>query len=207
MKSLGFGKTKVTVLAAVLLLLIGDAALGDTSGDLGSETFSDVAPGHWADEAIGWALENGITQGVSEDLFDPDGILTKAQIFTLLHRTVNVLHTGTAGGNAAEGIIAFTSTRDGDPEILTMNADGTNLRQLTKNTHNDTSPSWSPDGTQIVFQSDRDGDLEIFTMDADGANVRQLTKNTHRDTSPSWSPDGRHIALSATGKTSPTSSL
>ena len=102
---------------------------------------------------------------------------------------------GPAIGSTAEGTIAFTSTRDGDPEVYLMNADGTNLRQLTKNTHSDRSPSWSPDGTQITFQSDRDGDSEIFTMNADGTNVRQLTKNTHSDTSPSWSPDGRHIAF------------
>ena len=38
--------------------------------------------------------------------------------------------------------IAFDSTRDGDYEIYVINADGTNLRQLTNNTHDDIQPDW-----------------------------------------------------------------
>ena len=37
----------------------------------------------------------------------------------------------------AEGIIAFHSDRDGDYEIFTTSANGTNVRQLTHNTHFD----------------------------------------------------------------------
>ena len=45
--------------------------------------------------------------------------------------------------------IAFESTMDGDREIYVMNADGTNVRQLTHNTLWDEGPAWSPDGTQV----------------------------------------------------------
>lgn len=38
--------------------------------------------------------------------------------------------------------IAFDSTRDGDYEIYVINADGTGLRQLTDNTHDDFHPDW-----------------------------------------------------------------
>ena len=38
--------------------------------------------------------------------------------------------------------IAFDSTRDGDYEIYVINADGTDLRQLTDNTHDDFHPDW-----------------------------------------------------------------
>ena len=40
--------------------------------------------------------------------------------------------------------IAFTSDRDGDWEIYTMRADGTDVRQLTVNAAWDWDPSWSP---------------------------------------------------------------
>ncbi len=40
--------------------------------------------------------------------------------------------------------IAFVSDRDGDYEIFVMNANGTNVRQVTFNDVNDTDPAWIP---------------------------------------------------------------
>lgn len=67
-----------------------------------------------------------------------------------------------------------------------VDADGSDVRQLTDNVFFDAIPGWSPDGARIVFQSDRDGDSEIFVMDADGSDVRQLTRNNYEDSSPEW---------------------
>ena len=52
-----------------------------------------------------------------------------------------------------------------------MNADGSNQIRLTNNSFDDASPSWSPDGGQLVFSSQRDGDYasQIYTMNADGS--------------------------------------
>ena len=68
----------------VVAFLLG--GLLGASGHLGSDRFTDVPKGHWADEAIGWAVRNEITAGVSETLFDPDGTVTRAQIVTFLKR-------------------------------------------------------------------------------------------------------------------------
>ena len=104
----------------------------------------------------------------------------------------------------AQAQIAFSSNRDGNLEIYVMDADGGNLRRLTKNSDADTFPSWSPDGKRIVFLSDRDGHVdlqhgapipEIYVMDADGGNQQNLTNNPNADRSPSWSPDGKRIAF------------
>lgn len=60
------------------------------------------------------------------------------------------------------------------------------------------SPSWSPDGSQIVFSSSHESDNpELWVMDANGQNLRRLTENGFADREPSWSPDGTRIVYSA----------
>ena len=57
----------------------------------GSNFFDDVPPEHWAHETIGWAATYGITSGVSQSRFAPDGTVTRAQIVTFLHRMMNLV--------------------------------------------------------------------------------------------------------------------
>ena len=164
---------------------------------LGSDMFDDVPVGHWADEEIGWAVANGIVSGVSGRTFDLEGTVSRAEMVTFLHRTVNVIQ-----GNPVMPPTGVYDTIvfhrwDGDFEVFVVDADGTNLRQLTNDTHLAINPSWSPDSTQIAFESDRDGDLEIYAMNVDGTNLRQLTNNAFHDWAPSWSPDGSQIAFTS----------
>ncbi len=93
--------------------------------------------------------------------------------------------------------IAFTSDRDGNTEIYSMNPDGSGLERLTNNLANDLDSDWSPDGTRIAFYSERDGNEEIYVMDADGTNQTRLTNSPERDALPSWSPDGEKIAFTS----------
>jgi Tol biopolymer transport system component len=93
--------------------------------------------------------------------------------------------------------IAFSSDRDGNFEIYTMDADGGGLTRLTENTAEDFSPTWSPDGTRLAFVSNRDGNTEIYVMNSDGTAQTRLTNNTADDLSPVWSPDGTKIAFTS----------
>ena len=93
------------------------------------------------------------------------------------------------------GKIAFLSTRDGNDEIYTMNADGTGQIRLTNNAASDGDPNWSADGTKIVFASARDGNFEIYTMNADGTGQTNISNSPFSDQFPSWSPDGTKIAF------------
>ncbi len=196
MRKVGLAQSKTLLSAALVMvttLLPTGAAVGQESG---SDTFIDVPAGHWADQAIGWAVANDITRGTAADRFDPDGTVTRAQIVTFLYRTFHFIQGNPVTAGAAEGTIAFSSNRDGDHEVYLMNSDGSNVRQLTHNTrHYDWLPAWSPDATRIAFTSNRDGDFEIFVMNPDGTNQHQLTHNISFDTTPNWSPDGARIAF------------
>ncbi|MBV9959323.1 MAG: PD40 domain-containing protein [Acidobacteria bacterium] len=89
--------------------------------------------------------------------------------------------------------IVFSTNRDGNFEIYSTNASGSQPVRLMNNPAADTSPSYSPDGLSIVFVSDRDGNKEIYKMNADGSNQVRLTTETTNDSAPAYSPDGQKI--------------
>lgn len=79
-------------------------------------------------------------------------------------------------------------------DIVVVNRDGTNWRDLTNDKFFDRYPRWSPDGKKIAFTSDRTGNYEIWTIDVDGNNLRQVTFKSKAETSfPIWAPDGHRL--------------
>lgn len=56
-----------------------------------------------------------------------------------------------------------------------MRADG--KYNVTRSPVDEASPSWSPDGKQLLFHaSSEEGQEEIYVMDADGSNVLRMTQ-------------------------------
>ena len=103
------------------------------------------------------------------------------------------------GGNNRR--ILFASSRDeiGNPEIYSMNPDGSGLDRLTISAGFDVQPAWSPDGKRVAFVSNRhDPNGEIYVMNADGTAVQRLTFDDHLDEAPTWSKDGKRIGFVST---------
>lgn len=92
--------------------------------------------------------------------------------------------------------ILFTSARDGNYEVYSMNPDGSEQINLTQHRAQDLDAVWSPTGERILFISDRGGRRDLYLMDPDGSNIRRVfkfkTKEIRRN--PTWSPDGKQIA-------------
>jgi WD40 repeat protein len=101
----------------------------------------------------------------------------------------------------SDRLLAFASEQNGNVDIYTMRADGSEMRNITNNPAIDVYPFWSPDGKRIAFMSDRDGSRQIYLMDADGSNVIQLTNGEGSygfdvNGYTPWSPDGRKLIFS-----------
>ena len=91
--------------------------------------------------------------------------------------------------------LAFVSTRDGQPEIYVMDADGTSPSRLTNAPGADGAPSFTADGRAVVFHSPRTGHRQIFVQPITGSDAIQLTQEPSENSQPSASPDGETIAF------------
>jgi Tol biopolymer transport system component len=118
---------------------------------------------------------------------------------------------------APDGLITFTSVRDGDMEIYSMKSDGSDVRRLTNRVGPDGGPFFSFDGQRIAFRGReltagrelddyrallkealwRPTELELFVMDRDGRNLRQVTKLGGANFAPSWHPDGTRLIFAS----------
>ena len=63
-----------------------EAIFMKANGNPQTGVFVDVATGSYYEDAVDWAVENGITKGTDDTHFSPDGICTRAQAVTFLWR-------------------------------------------------------------------------------------------------------------------------
>ncbi|NOY28074.1 MAG: hypothetical protein GXP62_19590 [Oligoflexia bacterium] len=89
--------------------------------------------------------------------------------------------------NADGTMIIFSSTSTGTAEIYSMNADGTDITQLTNDDGGATNPDWSPDGSMIIYTSwgGKNGG-ELYTAHADGSGAVDITNAPGDDDVPDW---------------------
>ncbi len=94
-------------------------------------------------------------------------------------------------GGSFDGIVAFVAG-DQVPYVLTANADGTELKELTQGSE----PAWSSDGQRIAFRRGIQGEPGfIYVIGADGSDERRLVEGDE----PAWSPDDEQIAYRGDG--------
>jgi TolB protein len=94
--------------------------------------------------------------------------------------------------------IAFITVVDGKEQLALADANGENVRTITKfNGKYTRTPAWSPDGRSLVVVSNQTGTDEIYLVTADGSNMKQLTSDKVNNRDPGWSPDGKLIVFAS----------
>jgi TolB protein len=86
-------------------------------------------------------------------------------------------------------------------EIMVMNSDGSNKRQVTHLGVASFAPYFFPDGKRIIFSSNypdiHSRDFNLFAVNTDGTGLEQITFNPTFDGFPMFSPDGRKLAFAS----------
>ena len=119
-------------------------------------------------------------------------------------------HRGLKIAAMAQGAETDLDSDDYGFDIVVMDSDGSNHRNITSRSGTDFNPRWSPDGTKIAFVSTRwqgvSTEYRIYVMEVDeswvsGRNydleATRVSPTEFRDTAPVWSPDGSKIGFTS----------
>jgi TolB protein len=113
--------------------------------------------------------------------------------------------------------IVFTSMRNGDLDLYTVDINGDNVKQVTHELGYDGGAFFSPDSKMICYRAGhpqteeekkiyrellaknlvKPSKMELFVMNADGSNKRQVTKNGAANFCPYFTPDGKKLIFSS----------
>lgn len=88
-------------------------------------------------------------------------------------------------------------------EVWTMNADGSNKRQVTKLNAASFAPYFTPDGKRIIFCTNyfatdpRKRNFDLAVINVDGTGLERVTYNESFDGFPMFSPDGKKLVFAS----------
>lgn len=113
----------------------------------------------------------------------------------LLNLTRNAANDWSPAWSPDGTTIAFVTSRDGNAELYLMQnclivtgSCDRNLRRLTNNPGNDSSPSWSPDSRMLVYETLQGENSDLFLIDIETLQSRPLYATDANERSPAWRP-------------------
>ncbi len=113
--------------------------------------------------------------------------------------------------------IVFTSTRNGDIDLYTMNIDGSEVQQITDELGYDGGAFFSPDGSKLIFRASRFNteaaageyrellaqglvaptEMELYICNVDGSDLRALAPLGKANWAPFFHPSGDRVLFSS----------
>jgi TolB protein len=86
--------------------------------------------------------------------------------------------------------IAFASHRAGKPDVYLVDADGSDLVRLTRDSGDHETPAWHPGGKRLAYVRWQGGDADLWELDMESGAERRLTTDPYPDRWPSYAPNG-----------------
>lgn len=97
--------------------------------------------------------------------------------------------------------LAMNLVRPSHMEIMVMDADGRNKRQLTANGAANFAPFFHPDNKRIIFASNlndpKGRNFDLYLINDDGTGLEQITFNPTFDSFPMFSRDGKKLIFAS----------
>jgi TolB protein len=94
--------------------------------------------------------------------------------------------------------VAMILSKGGSPDVYVCDADGSNLRQLTRTREDESSPCWSPDGQWICYATKVNDRRVLRKIPSSGGEAKTVsTVGASSPSEPDYSPDGKWIAFTS----------
>lgn len=131
---------------------------------------------------------------------------TKQPILTsdvLKMKTASQIKVSPYGNRAVYVVTSMTEDEEQDYKYLrhlwlaNLDNDNPSVQQLTYGDHNDSQPSWSPDGSKLAFVRTHEEKSQIWILPLTGGEAYVLTHTENGASNPQWSPDGTKILFTS----------
>jgi len=115
---------------------------------------------------------------------------------TLAHQAADaIIYALTGEPGIASGRLVFVGTRSGHKELYLADADGANVRQLTRDRSISVAPKWGPDGKQLVYTSFLQGNPDVYLLEPDTGRRRRISAQAGLNANAAIAPNGQEVAL------------
>ncbi len=175
-----------------------DGSLSDASdiaaGPIGAAELVDLRAAVGGSRSPQWAPDGSRITFVSAS-GDLAGVDPDTGSFEVLTPNLTLSGVGSLGAPqpvwSPDGrFVAYTTDRDGAPDIYLWSAEDGSDRRLTRLSARANGLAWSPDGKWIAFAGDRFGNMDIWKVSVPGGEAHRLTHDALYEGYPSWAPDG-----------------